>query len=264
MKIKILSLIKIFITSFIKIFGIELHIIRSNSKSNNTLLDRNLWEAFYADNSLIALAKEGLIKANADNTQNIYKELRHYSLLQMTEYVLNKNLDGEFVECGCWRGHSAYCIAKLIKIKKVKKNLLIFDSFEGLSERSQHDTTRFNLNKKQLDLEKQIFSCSEENVKEVLNEFNFVKYYKGWIPTRFNEIITTKISFLHIDVDLYHPIKDTLEHLYPKIVDGGVVVFDDYGHSSFRGAKVAVDDFLKKNKYSFFYEVPMGSAFLIK
>ena len=84
------------------------------------------------------------------------------------------------------------------------------------------------------------------------------------IPKRFDKIINTKISFLHIDVDLYQPIKEILEHLYPKVVIGGVVVFDDYGHSSFEGAKKAVDEFLKENNYSFFYKVPMGSAYIIK
>jgi SAM-dependent methyltransferase len=228
------------------------------------LFDKKIWGTFCSQNALINLDNEGIIRADGGESQNVYKELRHYSLLQMAQHVLDNNLDGEFVECGCWRGHSAYCIAKLISNQKSDRKLLIFDSFEGLSERTHHDTTRFNLSKKELEYERKLLSCSEDKVRNVLKDFDFIRYYKGWIPTRFNAIINTKISFLHIDVDLYQPIKDTLEHLYPKIVTGGVIVFDDYGHSSFDGAKKAVDEFLKENKCSFFYEVPMGSAFIIK
>jgi O-methyltransferase len=245
-------------------FGFDFYIIRKNPASEYVLFDKKIWGTFCSQNALINLDNEGIIRADGGESQNVYKELRHYSLLQMAQHVLDNNLDGEFVECGCWRGHSAYCIAKLISNQKSNRKLLIFDSFEGLSERTHHDTTRFNLSKKELEYERKLLSCSEDKVRNVLKDFDFIRYYKGWIPTRFDAIINTKISFLHIDVDLYQPIKDTLEHLYPKIVTGGVIVFDDYGHSSFDGAKKAVDEFLKENKCSFFYEVPMGSAFIIK
>lgn len=245
-------------------FGFDFYIFRKNHVSEYVPFDKKTWGAFCGQNKLINLDNEGIIRAGSGESQNIYKELRHYSLLQMAQYVLENNLEGEFVECGCWRGHSAYCIAKLMSNQRSDRKLLIFDSFEGLSERTHHDKTRFNLSKNEFEDERKLFSCSEDKVRNVLRDFDFIRYYKGWIPKRFGEIVNTKISFLHIDVDLYRPIKDTLEHLYPKIVNGGVVVLDDYGHSNFDGAKIAVDEFLKENKCSFFYEVPMGSAFIIK
>ena len=58
------------------------------------------------------------------------------------------------------------------------------------------------------------FKSSEEFLKkEVLNDFEFVKIYKGWIPKRFNEVKDKKFSFIHIDLDLHKPITDTLEFL---------------------------------------------------
>jgi O-methyltransferase len=67
-----------------------------------------------------------------------------------------------------------------------------------------------------------------------LSEFPFVHLYKGWIPSRFIEVEDRQFSFVHIDVDLYEPILDSL-NFFPKLVKGGVIVFDDYGITQFPG-----------------------------
>jgi O-methyltransferase len=69
---------------------------------------------------------------------------------------------------------------------------------------------------------------------------------------------------VHIDVDLYQPTLDSLEFFWPRLADGGFVVVDDYGSSQFPGATTATNEFLDKNKPSFFYKVPMGACFIIK
>jgi hypothetical protein len=50
-----------------------------------------------------------------------------------------------------------------------------------------------------------------------------------------------KISLLHIDVDLYEPVKEILEQLYDRVSTGGIIILDDYG--TFAGTNKAVDDF---------------------
>ena len=52
-----------------------------------------------------------------------------------------------------------------------------------------------------------------------------------------------KISLLNIDVDLLEPTRICLEHLYPRVVSGGIVILDDYG--AFPGATKAVDDYFE-------------------
>ena len=65
-------------------------------------------------------------------------------------------------------------------------------------------------------------------------------------------------------MDLYEPTLASLEFFYPRLVNGGAIILDDYGFNQFPGAKTAVDRFLQKNGHSFFYEVPLGSCFIIK
>jgi hypothetical protein len=50
---------------------------------------------------------------------------------------------------------------------------------------------------------------------------------------------------LRLDTDWYESTKVELEILYPKLVRGGVLIIDDYGH--WRGARKAVDDYFKNS-----------------
>jgi len=52
-----------------------------------------------------------------------------------------------------------------------------------------------------------------------------------------------KVSFAHIDLDLYQGVFDTLAFVYPRMPAGGVIVFDDYGFASCPGARRAVEEF---------------------
>ena len=38
-----------------------------------------------------------------------------------------------------------------------------------------------------------------------------------------------RISLMHVDCDLYQPTRVAIETLWPRVVRGGVVIFDDYG-----------------------------------
>ena len=57
-----------------------------------------------------------------------------------------------------------------------------------------------------------------------------------------------KISLLRLDTDWYKSTKDELIHLYPKLINGGVLIIDDYGH--WEGSKIATDEYFKENNIS--------------
>jgi O-methyltransferase len=54
-----------------------------------------------------------------------------------------------------------------------------------------------------------------------------------------------EIAILRLDNDWYESTKFCLEKLYDKVIDGGIIIIDDYGH--WVGAKRAVDEFREKN-----------------
>lgn len=198
-------------------------------------------------------------RTQMEESDNLLRQKRHYVLCQLLKQVdVHK---GHVAECGCFRGLSAYEISTYLKYKNFRKKFYIFDSFEGLSEYKSEDLEN-NL-VRNVDERRKHFACSMDIVQSNLNEFDFIEYKKGWIPRRFQEVAEESFSFVNIDVDLYQPIKDSLEFFYDRIIPSGIISLDDYGCSSFPGAKKAVDEFIK-DKDVFFLSLPSGVAFLLK
>lgn len=96
-----------------------------------------------------------------------------------------------------------------------------------------------------------------------MSRFNNVNFYKGWIPDRFAEVADRQFSFLHIDVDLYEPTRDSIAFFYPRMTAGGVIVCDDYGFATCSGATKAIDEYLQ-DKPEKMVMLSDGGGFLIK
>jgi O-methyltransferase len=259
------TFLKLAINKIFSLVGYDVTFGKKGIQSN-VVVDKNVWESYFSNDQKMQLYYEGLKRSKNESTDNFYKQLRHYSLQELVYHVIQQKLNGDFVECGVWKGHSAYIISSILSENGFKGVLHIFDSFEeGLSVKTKKDKNfRDELTEKQVQEEASLFASTENEVSACLSEFQFVHLYKGWIPSRFIEVEDRQFAFVHIDVDLYEPILDSLNFFFPRLVEGGVIVFDDYGITQFPGAKKAVDEFLKKNTYQFFYKVPMGSSFVIK
>ena len=104
---------------------------------------------------------------------------------------------------------------------------------------------------------------TEEIVKENLKDFSSCVYCKGWIPSKFDLVKNNIFSFVHLDVDLYQPTKDSLDFFYDRLAPGGIILCDDYGFTSCPGAKKAMDEFFETANESIIH-VPTGQAFIIK
>lgn len=260
--------IKKYIYQLVGFFGIGLILYRKRKRTNVVHFNKNEYFRFIEQNKAYDLYSDALNKITPKNElpdNDIYKELRFFSLMQLIKRALESNLEGNIAECGCFRGHSSYIISSYIKDINPRKEFFIFDSFAGLSNKDLDlDRPAYEQSDEEMKLETGRFSCALEEVQKNLSEFNFVKYFKGYVPERFEEVSGHKFCFVHIDVDLYQPTYDALDFFFPRLVKDGIIVIDDYGSSLYKGATTAVDDFLLKNTCSTFYEVPMGSAFIIK
>src|SRR5262249_33275448 len=130
------------------------------------------------------------------------------------------------------KGASAYlmCEAALAHGKTVH----LFDSFEGLSNPRSIDGSYWRAGG---------LRAPESQVSENLARFANYRVYKGWIPTRFDEVSHRGFCFIHVDVDLYEPTRDSIRFFFDRIVDGGILLMDDYGFATCPGAKLAADEF---------------------
>ncbi|HPH84357.1 MAG TPA: TylF/MycF/NovP-related O-methyltransferase [Ferruginibacter sp.] len=183
---------------------------------------------------------------------NFHSLDRKYTVNQFLQLV--KNIPGDTVECGSFTGGTSYLICQSIATNKLDKKHHIFDSFEGLSKPAPEDGPYW----KQGDL-----TTSEDVCRSNLSKFDFVQYYKGWIPDRFAEVNDVRFSFVHVDVDLYQPTYDSIAYFYDRLHKGGIIICDDYGFYSCEGAKKAMDDFFREKKESVVM-LTTGQSFIIK
>ena len=255
---------KIFINKLLKFFNLEL--IKKNVSG---VIDKRNLTPFQKDNEYYNLYFEGLEKSQNQNTDNFFKQCRHLDLINLALIALKKEVVADFAEAGCWKGHSSYFLSKLINDYNLKKNknikLFIFDSFEGLSEINEKDKNVKKLDKNLIKKIKTQFVSNDQFVKnEVLKDFKFVEIFKGWIPEKFIKVKDKKFSFVHIDVDLYEPTLQSLEFFFPRLIEGGIIVCDDYNSFGFDGAKKAWDEFFNKKKVKINFSPAVSGSFIIK
>ncbi len=83
---------------------------------------------------------------------------------------------------------------------------------------------------------------SIESVRQYLGEHKNVTCVQGFVPDTLGIIRERAFSFVHVDLDIYQPIKAACEFFYPRMQKGGIMLFDDYGYPSCPGARMAVDE----------------------
>tara|TARA_B100000029_G_scaffold446911_1_gene468344 strand:- start:242 stop:1015 length:774 start_codon:yes stop_codon:yes gene_type:complete len=248
---------------FKKIFNIfNYEIVK---KKYSGIIDKREWIPFQYSNDDYKLYFEGLEASKNKQTDNFHKQSRFLDLIGLVKIVLRQNKVEDFVEAGCWKGHSSYLISKLISNHNKNIKLHIFDSFEGLSKPSMGDEQLNKFKPKEIDNIRVQFSSNEDFVKNgVLRNFKFVETYKGWIPEKFYLVENKKFSFVHVDVDLYEPTLKTLEFFFPRLIDGGIIACDDYNSKAFDGAKKAWDQYFSNKKVKFNFSPAMGGSFIVK
>ncbi len=178
---------------------------------------------------------------------------RRWMIQQLARLIAD--VDGDTAECGAWQGMGSYLIARVNRAGERRRRHFVFDSFEGLSEPDEFDGGYWTGG----DLAE-----SEDTCRRNLAEFgDDVGIYKGWIPDCFQHLTDERFAFLHIDVDLYQPTRDSLEFFYPRLNPGAVVLCDDYGFTTCPGATRAMDEFLE-DKPEKAIPLSAGAGFFIR
>ena len=184
----------------------------------------------------------------------IKRFLAHYELFSKTI-----NLPGDIVELGVFRGSSLMSWANFLEIRNMgdrQKQVFGFDNFAGLTELSEKDgAVSEHFEKTEGGFNSSIF---EDMLREAINIYDNdrfipykprVKLIKGdvreTIPRFVEENPGLRISLIHFDIDLYDTTKIGLEHFYPLVVNGGVILFDEYGIRPWEGESAAVDEYFK-------------------
>jgi O-methyltransferase len=177
---------------------------------------------------------------------------RMYALYEATRYVVARGVPGDVVECGVWKGGSAMLAAlTLDRLEHRERTLHLFDTFAGMTEPTDADgqaALREWQEKDRGDHNEWCYSSREEveaNMRSTGYPAERMTLVEGKVEETLPERAPEGIALLRLDTDWYESTRHELEHLYPLIEPGGVLILDDYGH--WEGARRAVDDYFAES-----------------
>lgn len=152
---------------------------------------------------------------------------------------------GSFVECGVARGG---CIAIMSFVSLGKRPVWGFDSFDGMPELTEEDEGHGQADVGVRFAGPNGLHEAETTLKRFHVSGNWVTLVPGWFEDTLHKYIPRidPIAVLRLDNDWYKSTKYCLDILYDKVVDGGVIIIDDY--HTFTGCRKAVDEFRSKRK----------------
>jgi O-methyltransferase len=177
-----------------------------------------------------------------------------FALIQTVRYIARHQIPGDVVECGVWRGGSMQAVARtLMAAGDTSRDLHLFDTYEGMPPPSERDTRRRDertaaeLLAEESPENSMVWAvASLDDVQDGMSKVGYpperVHFVKGKVEQTIPEHAPEQISILRLDTDWYESTKHELEHLYPRLSPGGVLLLDDYGY--WEGAREAVDEFL--------------------
>ncbi|MBA2591471.1 MAG: TylF/MycF family methyltransferase [Pseudomonadota bacterium] len=119
------------------------------------------------------------------SNDNVFKQNRFYTLLQMAGRALDEALPGDIAECGCWKGHSTYMVADRLQAASWPGRFFVFDSFEGgLSDKVAADrTARGDTDPEKTHTQKLFFASNYEAIEALMRPFPFVSLKAGSRPS---------------------------------------------------------------------------------
>lgn len=159
-------------------------------------------------------------------------------------------LEGDFVECGCYKGVSARIVAETIGIKDTGRSFYLYDVFEHDSSMPHHAMPEHGA-----DLYQQ--------VKDYFADIPTAHVIKGFLPQSLEQGEAKKIAFMHIDLNNAEAEIATLEALWDRMSPGAVLVLDDFGASPYYRQHDAEKAWFAERGYSVL-ELPTSQGIVIK
>lgn len=234
-------------------------------------MHRSVGQADFSGDGLVAYGKtmgftgggfQELVNKHAENHEDQKRIWRLHTLCWAAKHALT--LDGDFVECGVYRGMFSNVVCDFVEFEKADRKFWLYDTFEGFSPKytKPEDFARGQLF---IDVAQQDYAKDDvfSHVTERFSKYKNVEIVKGVLPDALATHCPEKISYLHIDLNSPTAETLTLEKLFPLLVPGGMLIFDDYGWKNFKKQQVSAQEFLQRTG-EMILELPTGQGLVIK
>jgi len=162
---------------------------------------------------------------------------------------LPQDTPGCIVEAGCFKGGSGAKFSILAKM--TNRQLILFDSFEGLPENDEDHLEDISGKDIRGAFAGGEYSGGLEEVKKNISRYGHIdvcSFNKGWFDDTMPSF-SERVCVAYIDVDLASSTQTCLRYLYPLLVPGGSLLSQD-GH-----LPLVVDVFRNEN----FWKTELGT-----
>jgi O-methyltransferase len=209
---------------------------------------------------------------NIHEYEYLYNKFCNYTMIPLSTFCENitlfnkyKFIKGDIVECGVWKGGMIAGIAEIVG--DVDRTYYLFDSFEGLPDAQIIDGSSAQSWQKNTDSPNYYNNCKSniEDADEAMNLSSIKNYkiVKGWFKDTLPNNTINEIAILRLDGDWYDSIYECMHCLFPKVVNNGLVIVDDY--YVWEGTSKAIHDYLSHiQSSSKVYTLADGVAYIIK
>lgn len=172
-----------------------------------------------------------------------------YALRSALRYLSRSGVAGDIVECGVWRGGSmALAATTLLQAGDHQRRLWLYDTFDWQWEPEGQQDGFLAAGVPAVGPPPGgalAVGTSRAEVLELLSGTGYpaeqLQLVQGLVQDTIPAQVPDRIALLRLDTDYYDSTRHELEHLYPRLTRGGVLIVDDYGKLS--GATKAVDEY---------------------
>jgi hypothetical protein len=187
--------------------------------------------------------------------------------INSVNFVNANNIEGDIVEIGVYKGGSMLAMMLANEMSGINRHFHLYDTFEGMTPATDVDKDLNGIDATKLMEVNSYFRCIAplDQVQTLIkNNTNIsserIHYYVGDVCK--TQLFPEKIAILRLDTDWYESTKFELEHFYDRVVSGGIVIIDDYGH--WQGCKKAVDEFMKSHPSINLQQIDYTGVFFLK
>lgn len=163
-------------------------------------------------------------------------------ILYQLSGLLERGVRGAVVEFGCYEGTTSLFIRRLLDGMHHEGPFHVYDSFEGLPEKTKSDMSAAG----------EQFRAGElfASKKQLLRHFHRAGLmppviHKAWFNLLTPADVPDGIMFAFLDGDYYESIRDSLRLITPKLLIGAIIIVDDYANEALPGARRAVDEWCR-------------------
>ena len=163
------------------------------------------------------------------------------------EDVLRKQVPGDLIETGAWRGGASVFMRALLKAYGAMDRIVyVADSFQGLPK---PDPEKYPADAGDPHHTFDFLAVSLEEVRDAFSRYGLlddqVHFVKGWFRDTLPHLRDKTWAVVRLDGDMYESTWDGLANLYPNLSVGGYLIVDDYG--AVKGCREAVEDYRRAN-----------------